>query len=274
MLAGRPVGLAYLSVGGADPVLHIEAAAAAGFDSVGLRILPPGDLTLPHDIVGDPARQRAIRDACARTGVRVFDLEVFGLAPATDMALLKRAVDTAASLGTSIVQVVVEDPERARAVGRFAELCDAAAPHRIRVALEFMMWRAVKTVEDANAFVTEAGRPNGGLCIDCLHLARSGGSPAAVAALPAERIHYVQLCDAPRVAPAASELLAEARGGRHYPGEGELWLRELLDVLPPEVPISVEVPRAIDAGRSAHERARQAADATERFLATTRSRKT
>ena len=97
----------------------------------------------------------------------------------------------------------------------------------------------MKTVGDANAFLSTAGRPNGGLCIDCLHLSRSGGSPSAVASVPVERVHYVQLCDARARLPAREELIVEARGRRAYPGEGELWLKELLGVVPPTVPLSI-----------------------------------
>ena len=266
MQVGRTIGLAYLSVGGADPVEHIEAAAEAGFGAVGLRILPPGDLPLPHDIVGDPGRQRAIRQACERTGIRVFDLEVFTLAASTDMDALRRALDVGAHIGAAIVQVVVEDPERSRAIERFGHLCDAAAPLGLRVALEFMQWRAVKTIDDANAFLSAAARPNGGLCVDCLHLSRSGGSPSAVASVPVERLHYIQLCDAPARLPAPEELIVEARGRRAYPGDGELWLKELLGVVPPTVPLSIEVPRATDEGLTTRERARNAALALHRFL--------
>jgi sugar phosphate isomerase/epimerase len=261
MIAGRTVGLAYLTVGGAEPVEHIEAAAAAGFASVGLRVLPPGDLALPHPIVGHPERLRAIERACARTGVRVLDVEVFDLLADTDVAAFAPALDVCAALGAGIVQAVIDDPERGRALERFAALCDAAAERRLGVALEFMMWRTVRTIEEAHAFVIDAGRPNSGLCIDCLHLARSGGSPAAVAKIPAERILYVQLCDAPATLPAGSTLLAEARGGREHPGEGALWLRQLLAVLPPAVPLSLEVPRAVDVDRDPRERARLAAAA-------------
>ena len=110
--------------------------------------------------------------------------------------------------------------------------------------------------------------------IDALHLARSGGSPAAVAALPPERIAYMQLCDGPVEAPPLEDLAREARNDRLSPGEGQLWLDEVLDALPDGIPISVEVPRSIDASRSAKERAVLAGDAARRYLAKYRGRRT
>ncbi|MCW3065750.1 MAG: hypothetical protein JWN32_2922, partial [Solirubrobacterales bacterium] len=49
-------------------------------------------------------------------------------------------------------------------------------------------------------------------------------------------------------------------------GDGELPLRELLDALPPGVPLSVETPVAALAGADAAERARRAMEATRRLL--------
>ncbi len=61
-------------------------------------------------------------------------------------------------------------------------------------------------------------------------------------------------------------MLDEARHDRRYPGEGELWLDQLLDVVPADMPVSLEVPRLAVAGRSARERAELAGQALGRFL--------
>jgi sugar phosphate isomerase/epimerase len=104
--------------------------------------------------------------------------------------------------------------------------------------------------------------------IDALHLWRSGGTPADVAGLDPRRISaYVQLCDARGPRPATGALRQEARGGRHYPGTGDIPLAQILDALPEGLPLAVEVPRAQDAGLPVIERARRAGEATRRFLA-------
>jgi sugar phosphate isomerase/epimerase len=269
---GTTLGLAYLSVAGANPVDHIEAAAAAGFAAVGLRLIAPGDLALEHDVVGDPGLQRATVDALARTGVRVLDAEVFGLAAPTDVGSLLPALDVAARLGVAIVQVVVEDAERQRAADRFCRLCEAAAQRQLAVAVEFMRWRALRTLQDADAFVRAAAQPNASLCIDTLHLSRCGNAPADLGAVTSP-IGYVQLSDAAATAPPADAIVAEARGGRRYPGEGELPLHELLDAVVPGTPLSVEVARAANLGRSARDLAGAAAEAMDRFMAAREGRR-
>jgi sugar phosphate isomerase/epimerase len=117
--------------------------------------------------------------------------------------------------------------------------------------------------------VERAAHPAGSVLVDALHLRRSGGSPADLAALPPERLPYGQLCDAPLepVWPDEQVAIAESRGGRLLPGDGELPLRELIDVLPPGSALSVEAPVAALADRSPAERASRAFAAATRLLA-------
>lgn len=254
--------LAYLSAGnGCDPVEQIEAAAEAGFDAVGLRPVAPLGLTLEHPIIGQPYKIRAIRQAAQRTGVKVLDTEVITLTADTDVKALIPTLADVRELQCDIMQVTCEDPDWQRGVANFGLLCDEAKQFGIRLAYEFMRWRTVKTVQQAARFVGEAGRANGGLVLDTLHLSRSGGSPADVAQVAPELILYVQLCDAVAEIPQTNEgLIREARGGRLYPGQGTLWLNELFTVLPKDVPISIEVPPPASA-TTVRERARLAWDA-------------
>jgi len=268
------LSLAYLTVNDTPPVEHIEAAAAGGFDVAGLRIVAPSHLKIDYGIVGNRERIREINRAKERTGVGVLDIEICTLDADTDIDRFVPALETSAELGASFVQSVCEDLDRARAIDNFARLCDAAAQFGLRIALEFMRFRRVQTVEAASELVRTAGRANGGVLIDAMHLARSGGDPGAVAALPREQIAYMQLCDARGKAPPLEELAQESRNDRLLPGEGDLWLDALFDALPDDIPISVEVPRSVDRGRSARERAVIAGDAARRYLARYRARET
>jgi sugar phosphate isomerase/epimerase len=272
MQAGNRLALAYLTVDKGAPVDQIESASAAGFDAVGLRLLAPHGLQLAHEIVGNKAQIRAICRACESTGVDILDVDVFTLAATTDMAVLYHALETAAEIGASIIQTVCDDPDAQRARERFASLCAVAAVHGMNVAMEFMRWRQVSTIEEALIFVVQAGCPNGAICVDTLHLSRSGGTPASIAAVPVERMPYVQLCDARAEIPPLQDMLQEARHDRLYPGEGELWLDEILDAMPLGIPISIEVPRIIHANCSVRDRAKLAGDALRLYLARYRDR--
>jgi sugar phosphate isomerase/epimerase len=117
--------------------------------------------------------------------------------------------------------------------------------------------------------ITEAQR-EAVICIDPLHLARSGGSPADVKALDAKYFPYAQISDGilepGEPNPALFGKLG--LGTRAMPGEGKLPLREVIAALPPGIPLSVELPHALaPKGTSARDWAKTTLDSTRRFLA-------
>ena len=65
------------------------------------------------------------------------------------------------------------------------------------------------------------------------------------------------------------EILRQARNERRFPGEGDCDLAGLLKCLPPELPLSLEIPtvQLLEQGVSALQRAQMALDATRALLA-------
>jgi sugar phosphate isomerase/epimerase len=258
----RDVSLADLTISDASPVALIEAAASAGFGAVGVRVRTATRAPLRHPIAGDAQALRDIRAACASTGVRVFDAEAFVLQRDVEADEYAPYVELAAMLGATHLSCIgdqfsstsqpMHDEQR---VERFAALCDLAARHGLHVGVEFMLYREIHTLGEALALVERAGRANAGVIVDALHLARSGGDPADLAGVPAHRIAYAQLCDAPAASPALADLPREARSDRRYVGEGDLPLAALVRALPEATPLAVETPVAADARATPRERA-------------------
>jgi sugar phosphate isomerase/epimerase len=239
----RPVSLAHLTLPDATPLELIDAAAAAGFSHVGLRIVPPVPDAARPSIVGDVRTERAIGQRLSDTGVKLLDVEVFWLGPQTRVQDWKAALALGAGLGARYLVVICDDPDRSRAIDSFAELCALAAEFGLKPALEFIPYTHVARLADALQIVRSAGAANAGLLVDLLHLSRSGGSPADLGSIAPELIHLAHVCDAPAgVPPTADALRREARGGRLYPGEGALPVREFLAALPAGVPIAIEAP--------------------------------
>ncbi len=260
------ISLAYLTVDGATAVQHAEAAGRAGFDAAGLRILPPTHLRGQSSVVGDPDAVRLLGDACKRVGVRPLDAEVMSLTPETERDGLVAMADTAAELGFRFVQTVVEDVDRRRAADNLARLAEAASAAGVGVALEFMAFRPLKSLDAATRLIDRAGVDNVGLVIDALHLDRAGGTVADVAALPDGCVALVQLCDAAAAPPPFESLAAEARERRLHPGEGGLPLNALLDAVPDGLPLSLEVPHPQFPGLPFEERATRTMAALRAFL--------
>jgi sugar phosphate isomerase/epimerase len=263
----NPLALAHLTVLDASPPDLVSAAAAAGFDSVGLRIVPPlpGEPVFP--LLEDASLLKQTRQRLADTGLRVLDVEAIWLTPQADVSTLRPALELANALGASYVLAVGHDPDSRRLHDQFAQLCQLARPFGLQVMLEFISYCAISSWVQALALVRAAGDGNAGVLIDALHFFRMSTDPAALSAARPAELAYVQLCDAPLRSPPPEERRAEARTNRLYPGLGELPLGSLLRHLPPGIPLSVEAPCAGDRSLSITDRAIRAAAATRRFLA-------
>jgi sugar phosphate isomerase/epimerase len=235
-----PLSLAHLTVLEVAPPALFDLAAEAGYQSVGIRMLPavPGAVCYPLDRATVIAWRRRLAEA----GVGVHDVEFLPLTPEVSVDAYRLTLALAAELGARRLNVSGDDPDIERLAEHFGRLCDLAAEVGIGVDLEFMRFRVVGNLQQAIDLLSRAGRPNGRLLIDVLHLFRSGGTAQMLADVPARLIGSVQLCDAPRRDPTDAHIVEEARQGRLFPGEGELPLRDYLRALPADICLSVEVP--------------------------------
>lgn len=266
-MSARRLSLAHLTVLDADPLTLIEAAAAGGFDSIGLRIVAPMPTDRIVPVVGDEAMIRAIETRLADRGIDILDVEAVWLFPDTDIAGYRPTFETAARLGARNVLVVGNDPDEARVTEHFARFCELARTYGLTAMLEFIPYCHTRTLADALRVVRASGASNAGVLLDTLHLARSGGSAADIATLDPALIAYAQLCDARVARPASVDALRqEARGSRRYPGEGELDLHAFLSALPADLPLGIEAPCAEYARLDPVERGRRCGAATRDIL--------
>jgi sugar phosphate isomerase/epimerase len=266
------ISVSHLTALDAPPEEFLSSAAAAGFEGVGLRIFPPKHAPHQWPVVGDRPRVAALRRQADDLGIQIFEAESFGIAADTQVPALRPALETAAELGASYVVSGGIDDDEERLVAGYAALSEAAQSFGLGMAIEFMPTRPMRSLVDAVRVLGKVAHPNAYLLIDALHLARSGGTPDDVAAIDPRTIAYVHLCDAPRELGAPS-LVEESRAGRLYPGEGGLPLQRLMDLLPAEMPMSLEAPNALYAGLPPRERLRIAGEATLRFVAAMRARR-
>ena len=248
----------------------VDAAAAAGFGAVGVRICArrPGDPYSGTPIVGDAAAAKALRARAADRGIRLSNVSAYQFYPDVTWEQVAPVVEAAQALGAPIIVANGFDPDLQRFTGLFARYCEAARAAGIRVALEFLPYSGVRNLDAAMRVVMQSGADNAGVLLDALHLERSGGTPRDIARVPADRIVFAQLCDARRlVGPRSDEaLLQEARTARLPAGEGELPLFDFLDALPPALEIEYEVARADLADRSPLEKALAAHADAARFM--------
>jgi len=258
------LGLAHLTALELSPPALVTEAARAGFASVGLRVVPAtaGGPAYPTR-VGTEAH-RALKQILTAEGIRVSDIEFIQLTPEVDVQAFAGVFEAAADLGAMSVTVSGDDGDQARLTAHFAELCDLALAFGLRVDLEFMRWRAIGALPQALAIVREAGKSNGAVLVDALHLTRSGGKAADLISISDEWLRAAQICDAGADVPVSeAAIIAEAREGRLPPGAGSLPLGDLLEALPTDAFLSVEMPMPALATRA---RIAAAHDATRRLL--------
>jgi sugar phosphate isomerase/epimerase len=116
-----------------------------------------------------------------------------------------------------------------REVAGFALLCDEAAVHGLRIALEYVPFTGVPDLPAALRILGAVDRPNAGLVVDLGHHARSGGGPDDLRVLRPEQVFTVQLADGPLR--QSADLLEDAMSHRQLPGSGEFPLVDCLRVL-------------------------------------------
>jgi sugar phosphate isomerase/epimerase len=235
--------LAYLTSAPLSPPDAISLAARLGYDTVGLRITPaaPGGDFSPLMEDRDLLRETVARAKSA--GISVFDVEIVRLAADFRVGQFDRFLETCGELGAKAILVAGDDPDEGRLTDSFAAFCAAARPYGLTADLEFMPWTKVPDARTALRIVTRAGQENGGVLVDALHAGRSTTTLDDLLAIPAERLHYAQICDGLADVPKTHErLIYDARCARLLPGEGGIDLVGIFSALPPDLPISVEIP--------------------------------
>jgi len=264
------ISLAHLTVLDTTPPELVAVAAGAGFRSIGIRLTATPSVGIPpYDMLHHGPLLRETLRRLTDTGVSVLDTEFLRFEPEHPVGIPEGFLEVSARLGARNVLVMSAEPEEARTVERFGELCDRAAGYDLNVCLEFAIYTGVRTLAHAAQVVARSKRSNASVLIDALHFSRSGGVPADIADVDPALLPYAQICDASADMPGPSDtpaLIREARTGRLLPGEGVLPLAELVAALPATATLAVEAPCRATADLPALERARRAYRAISALL--------
>ncbi len=264
---GYRFSLAYLTVFDATPPEAIKIAAQCGYTHVGVRLLP-ASTEGPFPLLSDNALLAETKAVMADTGVKVADIEIIRIGEHFNPAATEAFLARGAELGASNILVAGDDEDYHRCTDNYAKFCQLAAQYGMTADLEFMPWTKVPDLTAAKQIVEQANQPNAGILIDALHFDRSSTTLEQIATLDPSLIHYVQFCDGLKeYDPAHEQLIAIARGQRLNPGEGGIDLKGLLNVIPKDTVLSLEIPH-LERARifTPLERARAAMDAIKLLI--------
>ncbi len=199
----------------------LHACAAAGFD--GVELFEP-------DLIANDHSPEEIRALARRLGLSL-DLyqplrDIEGVDEDTFADNLRRAEATfvtAQRLGIGVVLVcsnvgtATVDSDDVSA-DQLRRLGDVARRYDIKVAFEALAWgRYVDDYRRAWRIAAAADHPNVGVCLDSFHVLSRGDDPAGIEEIPADKIFYLQLADAPAL---SMDVLSWSRHHRLFPGEG------------------------------------------------------
>ncbi len=210
----HPISLAHLTVLDTTPPELVTVAAAAGFRTIGIRLTATPSVGIPpYDILRDGPILRETLLRLADTGVSVLDTEFLRFEPDQPVGVPEGFLEVSARLGAKNVLVMSAEPDEARTIERFGDLCDRAAAYGLQVCLEFAVYTGVRTLAHAAQVVAKAKRPNASVLVDALHFSRSGGIPAHIGQVDPALLRYAQICDAPSPAGRGGPAAGRAGGG-------------------------------------------------------------
>lgn len=199
----------------------LAAAAHAGFDAVEL---------FEPDLIGSPLSPTEIGAHAAALGLEIDLYQPFrdfeAVSPGELQHNLRRAeakFQLMGELGASMLLVcsnvsagaINDDALVARQLRTLAE---RAERHGMLVAYEALAWgRHVNDYEHAWRVVQDADHPALGVCLDSFHVLSRGTQLDAISDIPADRLFFLQLADAPYL---VMDVLQWSRHYRSFPGQG------------------------------------------------------
>lgn len=231
-----------------EPHVFVHAAADAGFRRVSLRVRnpnagAPGKLMGTTSLEGDTEVRALTLAALRERGVALMEAEASIIRPDTDLAELHPYMESAAVLGAvGVIPVMFGQTSEAQTIEQLGAFAAMAHGYGLKTMVEFIAISAIPSIGVAARVIRESGAENAGIIVDSLHLTRSGGSAADIRAVDPALIVSSQINDGLTDFPNEGDnWWREMALARSFLGEGDFKVREMIDALPPHVPIGVEV---------------------------------
>jgi 4-hydroxyphenylpyruvate dioxygenase len=208
----------------------LEAIAAARFDAVEI---------FENDLISYAGSPQDLASMASGLGLGIDLYQPFHDFEGVPEKLFRRNLDRAErkfdvmqKLGAPMMLVcsnvaTAVDGDAGRAAEQLRTLAERAAARGLRIAYEALAWgKYVRRYREALAIVEAANHPHLGMVLDSFHILALGDDPAGIAEIPGDRIFFLQLADAPRL---AMDVLQWSRHYRCFPGQGQLDLPSFLD---------------------------------------------
>jgi 4-hydroxyphenylpyruvate dioxygenase len=221
--------IATVSISGTLPD-KLDAIAIARFDAIEV---------FENDLINFAGTPGDVRHMAADRGLGIDLYQPFRDLDAASDAQFRRNLDRAErkfdvmqALGAPMLLVCSNasagaPTDDARISAQLYELAERAARRNLRIAYEALAWgQHVKRYRHAWSIVEHANHPHLGVAVDSFHILSLGDDPAGIAEIPGEKIFFLQMADAPRL---AMDVLQWSRHYRCFPGQGQFDLARFLE---------------------------------------------
>lgn len=254
----NPLRIEQMTIFDVEPAEVVTIAEELGVPMISLWVSDGMDGARPVTA----ANKRTVLERLRDSPVVLDTVEAFMLS--RDPRKAEAGIALAAELGArAIVAINLATADDAAAAQQFADLCALANGYGLLVSLEPISMGVTRTPADGLRIVRESGAANARLTIDLLHVVRTATPLSDVAAIEPGLFGSVQICDGPMHI-AEKDRIDEAGFSRMEPGSGSFPVQEFLRVIPPWVPVGLEVPLRVlrEGGMTARERTRRVVEAT------------
>ncbi|KAL7270440.1 hypothetical protein RUND412_006854 [Rhizina undulata] len=198
------------------------AIAEAGFSGVEI---------FENDLLHYPGSRTDIYNQCQELGLKIEMYQPFrdfeGAATEEDLRRnlerLERKFQWMDELHTDLILMCSScSPsavgDRERMVQDLRAAGDLAEKYNKRIAYEALAWgKHISLWEDSWELVKAVNHPRVGLCLDTFHIFSRESDISGIATIPAEKIFFIQLADAPIL---KMDVLSYSRHHRNYPLQG------------------------------------------------------
>lgn len=266
----RKYSLAHLTVLGCATPEMIYNAKLIGYDYVSIRNIYMGLLgEVNYDLSGKNELYKLTKTALADTGMKINDVELAMIRDDKDVSSYEPALEVAAELGATDVISSIWTPNKEYYLEQFAKLCDLAEQYNLYVNLEFVTWAAVNILKGVKEVIKTVKKKNAGYLIDTLHFYRSRVKLSELDDIPKDKFRIAHICDGPVEIPTDKEgLIFTGRDARLYVGEGAIDIKAIIEKLPDDIILSIELPhiqRVKDYGYTEH--ARRCLETAKKYFA-------
>ncbi|MBZ9557803.1 MULTISPECIES: sugar phosphate isomerase/epimerase and 4-hydroxyphenylpyruvate domain-containing protein [unclassified Modicisalibacter] len=210
----------------------LEAVARAGYDGVEI---------FENDLLTFDGSPSDVRRLCESLGLAIVAFQPFRDFEAMpepqrrrNIERAERKFDLMEELGTDFLLVCSNVSPQAhddldRAADDLRELAERAARRGLRIGFEALAWgRHISDYRVAWDVVQRADHPALGVVLDSFHILARGHELETLAGIPAEKIAFVQIADAPLL---DMDVLQWSRHFRCFPGQGRLPLATFMQAL-------------------------------------------